>query len=432
MFLEKILRDIYYCAVKSVDPYKATEKYLDRVIGKFKSKRLKKIIVAGAGKASVDMALAVESELSPYINSGIVIAPSGYTKAELKKIKIYSAGHPLPNTNGLRATKKILNLLTNVDKDTMVVFLLSGGGSSLLVFPVEGITLKDKIRTTELLLLSGAGIAEINTVRKHISDVKGGKLAKFAYPATMVSLIISDVLNDPLDVIASGPTSPDPTTFSDAFKILEKYALLDKLPEGVLRYIKEGMNGLNDETPKKNDKIFKNVKNIIIANNKIALNSAKKCAEDYGFEAKIVTNSLNGEARVAGENLAKIAIEHLNKCGDKQLCLLSSGETTVTVTGKGKGGRNQELALAFARRIAGIKKIHLLSAGTDGIDGNTDAAGAIVDGTTILKAEGAQLDAQKYLANNDSYNFFKKAGGLFITGPTGTNVMDLQIILIKS
>lgn len=427
---EEILKKIYFSAIESVDPYTVTKKYLNKIIEKYNKHGFKKLIVIGAGKASVRMALVVEAKLSELIDGGMIITTYGQG-AKLKKIKVYEAGHPLPDRNGLKATAELINLLKQQDKNTLVLFLLSGGGSSLLVSPVREITLADKIKTIELLLKSGADIVEMNTVRKHLSNVKGGLLAKIAYPATMISFIISDVLNDRLDVIASGPAAPDPSTFSDAFKIIKKYNLPNRLPEKILSHIKRGTLGIIPETPKKNDRIFKNVRNIIIANNKIALESAKKCAERDGCEAKIITHSLKGEAKVVGKKLAEMAIDHLKKAIKKPLCLISGGETTVQVRGAGKGGRNQELALAFAQKIAGIKGITLLSAGTDGIDGNTDSAGAIVDGDTIPIAERLGLDSQKYLENNDSYNFFKQAGGLFITGPTGTNVMDVQVVLIN-
>lgn len=427
---EEILKKIYFSAIESVDPYTVTKKYLNKIIEKYNKHGFKKLIVIGAGKASVKMALAVEAKLSELIDEGMIITTYGQG-AKLKKIKVYESGHPLPDRNGLKATAELINLLKQLDKNTLVLFLLSGGGSSLLVSPAREITLADKIKTIELLLKSGADIVEMNTVRKHLSNVKGGLLAKIAYPATMISFIISDVLNDRLDVIASGPASPDPSTFSDALKIIEKYNLLNRLPVKILSHIKKGIQGVIPETPKKNDRIFKNVRNIIIANNKIALESAKKCAEVYGCDAKIITHSLSGEAKIAGEKLAVMAIDHLRKARKKPLCLISGGETTVQVRGAGKGGRNQELALAFAQKIAGIKGIALLSAGTDGIDGNTDSAGAIVDGDTIPIAERLGLNPQKYLENNDSYNFFKQAGGLFITGPTGTNVMDVQVVLLR-
>jgi glycerate 2-kinase len=323
--------------------------------------------------------------------------------------------------------------LKTADDKTLVICLISGGGSALLVAPYPGITLDEKQRTTDLLLKAGADISELNTVRKHISKIKGGRLAEIAYPARIKSLILSDVIGDRLDVIASGPTSPDKTTYEDALKVIEKFSVSDGIPPNVLDILHRGLLGLIPETPKENSIIFRSVENIIIGSNRKALEAAETKADELNFQAKIMSAEIMGEARDVGRRLAKTALEIRDTSGTndgKKTCIISGGETTVTVRGAGIGGRNMELALAFAIEIEGSDGITLLSAGTDGTDGPTDAAGAIVDGATTKKAKSIGLDPCEYLENNDSYNFFRQIDALFITGPTGTNVMDIQIMVI--
>jgi hydroxypyruvate reductase/glycerate 2-kinase len=313
----------------------------------------------------------------------------------------------------------------------LIVTLISGGGSALLVAPQDGISLADKQRTTSLLLNAGADIGELNTVRKHLSRVKGGRLAEAAFPATVVSLILSDVIGDRLDVIASGPTAADPTTFGEALGILERYRLSEEVPPPAMELLRRGNRGDSPETPKAGSPFLDRVENIIVGSNRQALEAAARAALELGFTVEILSAELSGEAREVGRQLAHQALTAArSKNGNAGLCLLSGGETTVTVRGQGKGGRNMELALAFAIEIEGQPGITLLSAGTDGTDGPTDAAGAIVDGKTVARAREKGLDPREYLDNNDSYTFFKTCGGLFITGATGTNVMDLQIVLI--
>ncbi|MDI6733028.1 MAG: glycerate kinase [Planctomycetota bacterium] len=342
------------------------------------------------------------------------------------------AGHPVPDGNGLKGTAEIIKLLKAADENTLIVCLISGGGSALLVAPCEGITFSEKQKVTELLLKAGADIFELNTVRKHISKVKGGRLAEIAYPTRVISLILSDVIGDRLDVIASGPTSPDTTTYRDALRVLEKFQLIEKVPKNVIDVLNRGVNSLIPETPKEGNIIFDHVENIIIGSNKIALSAAKEKAEVLGYNAIILSSEISGEAREVGRWLAQTAIDiQKDKHYRKPICLISGGETTVTVKGTGTGGRNMELALSFAIEIEGTNGINLLSAGTDGTDGPTDAAGAIIDGKTVKKARAAGINPEKYLDNNDSYNFFKETDELFITGPTGTNVMDIQIVLIE-
>jgi hydroxypyruvate reductase/glycerate 2-kinase len=324
-------------------------------------------------------------------------------------------------------------MLKELDKNSLVICLISGGGSALLVAPYRGISLADKQEVTGLLLKAGADICELNTVRKHISAVKGGRLAEAAQPAAIISLILSDVIGDRLDMIASGPTAPDKTTYSDAYNVIRKFRLEDSLPASVAEIIDKGMCGLVPETPKDDNLIFQSVRNIIIGSNKIATDAAKKAAELLGYSATVISNEVSGEASIVAGELARksIALKKALNSGDKA-CLIAGGETTVTVRGNGKGGRNTELALVFGMEIKGLPGITFLSAGTDGTDGATDAAGAVVDGQTVAKAAESGIDAWEHLKNNDSYTFFSKTGDLFITGPTGTNVMDLQIVLMEN
>jgi glycerate-2-kinase len=387
------------------------------------------------------MSRAIEDIIGDCIKSGVVITKYGHNinqeskiKSQKSKIKIYEAGHPVPDDNGVAATEEIIDLVKRLDEKSLLLCLISGGGSALFVSPIEGITLKDKKKATDLLLKSGATIEELNTVRKHISKVKGGGLAKLAYPAKIISLIISDVIGDKLDVIASGPTSPDNSTFTDALKVIERYGLIDRIPRKVLEVLQSGVDGFIPETPKKGDKLFDRVENILIGNNRKALEAAKSEAERFGYQTEILTAGISGEAAEIGKWLARKTREvHNTLCAKEncKVCLISGGETTVTVRGTGLGGRNMEVALSFAIEISGIDGITLLSAGTDGTDGPTDAAGAIVDGATIIRARARGLNPENYLENNDSYTFFKETGNLFITGPTGTNVMDIQIVIIE-
>ncbi len=425
---------IFNRAVGDVEPSRLVKSHIHEI----NDYPFKRLFVVGFGKASVQMAKAVEDAIGKdLITEGIVITKYGHSimqtseSPNIQTFRLFEAGHPVPDENGLKATEEIIRLLKAADEDTLVLCLISGGGSALLVSPYKGISLADKQRVTELLLKAGANINELNTVRKHISRVKGGRLAEITYPARIVSFILSDVIGDRLDVIASGPTAPDSTTYADAMDVIHKFNLSDEISSSVMEVLKKGRQGLIPETPKHDSPIFRNVKNIIIGNNQIALESAKNYAEEMGYRAEIIASNITGEAREAGKWLADIARSKRSNGSNRLNCLISGGETTVTVKGNGKGGRNMELALAFAMEIEGVKGITLLSAGTDGTDGPTDAAGAIVDGETVKKARAIGVDPLEYLNNNDSYNFFKKIDALFVTGPTGTNVMDIQIMVIE-
>ena len=426
--------EIFRAALKSVDPYTLVISYADQVRNIFFTGGYKRLVVIGFGKASCPMAKGIELSLADQIDGGIVITKYGHCTVPTlpEKISVFEAGHPLPDANGIKGASQIIRLLEDADAETLIACLISGGGSALLVSPAEGLNLNEKQLTTDLLLRAGADINELNTVRKHLSKVKGGRLAEIAYPAKVVSMILSDVLGDRLDVIASGPTAPDNSTFSEALHVLEKYELIDRIPSAVLEHLLKGKRGTIGETPKKDNPVLHQVENVIIGGNKTALEAAKTKAESLGCRAEITYSGLTGEAGITAGKLAAEALERKKtKNFPEPLCLISGGETTVTVKGSGTGGRNMELALVFALHIEDISGITLLSAGTDGTDGPTDAAGAIVDGNTIVHARSLDLAPEEYLENNDSYNFFKRADGLFITGPTGTNVMDIQVTIIE-
>jgi glycerate 2-kinase len=424
--------NIFRCALAAVDPEQAVLRECASLRTRFQAGKFERLLVIGFGKAAWPMARAIDASLSELPATGVIVTKYGHRgEGQLARIRCLEAGHPLPDANGVKAAEEIIRLAAEADERTLAVILISGGGSALLVSPFPGITLVDKQQTTELLLKSGADIRELNMVRKHLSRVKGGRLAELLNPAASISLILSDVLGDPLDVIASGPTVPDPSTYGGALAVLERYRLAQNVPVAVDRHLRAGMDGFSPETPKESAAAFLNTEHRIIGNLAIALDGAKRCAEALGLKVEPVSAEITGEAREAGKLLARKAREAKQSGGRLPVCLLSGGETTVTVTGAGTGGRNMELALGFAREIGGTSGITLLSAGTDGNDGPTDAAGAFADGMTVPRGRAKGLDLAKYLAANDSYNYFQEEGGLFITGPTGTNVMDLQIVVIE-
>jgi len=393
--------------------------------------RYRQIIVLGIGKASARMASALESILEDEISAGLVLTKYGHGQ-ELKKIKLLEAGHPIPDKNSLEGARILAGIARAADEHTLIINLISGGGSSLFCLPAEGLSLEDKQETTRALLASGATIDEMNCIRKHLSLVKGGGLAKLASPARLINLILSDVIGDRIDTIASGITVPDPTTFEDALAIIRKYALDHKLPPGVRSHLARGAAGEIPETPKADDPVFRRSVNIIVGNNTLALNAARETAEQLGYDARIFSTTLTGEASGAGAYFAGLA-QSLMPCG-KASAVICGGETTVTLKGRGKGGRNQELALAFAvclRKLCPFaRNVFFLSAGTDGSDGPTDAAGALITPRLMEKMKTIAAEAEAHLARNDSYPFFEKAGGLFRTGPTYTNVCDIQILIV--
>jgi glycerate-2-kinase len=397
----------------------------------FNLKKFKNVYVVGGGKASGSMAEALEQVLGGLIKEGWVNIPYG-NKHKTDIIKLHEASHPIPDDSGVEGTRRMVKIAEQAEKDDLIICLISGGGSSLMPLPRDEITIADKREITDALLKCGATINEINTVRKHISDFKGGWLAKKAYPATILNLILSDVVGDPLDFIASGPTVPDSTTFSDAIKVLKKYGLWEKAPASIRKVLSEGERGKIPETPKANDEAFKKVFNVFIGNNRLASQTAQKYLKSEGLNTLLLTSTLEGEARHVGTMLASIARE-VSASGNpipKPAAIIAGGETTVTITGKGKGGRNQEIALAAALKMNGMEGAVLASLSTDGIDGPTDAAGAIVDGKTLTRAAKKGLIPEEFLAENDSYNFFSKLEDLIFTGPTGTNVNDISIVIV--
>ncbi|MEM3041262.1 MAG: glycerate kinase [Nitrososphaerota archaeon] len=426
-------------AVSSVDPKYLVQKRVQLVGHELKIDGLRidladyrRVIVVGAGKASGAMAEALEYILGSYIETGLVNVPKGTAgKHRTRNIKLHEAGHPTPDEKGMEGAEKIAMLLENLTPQTLVISLLSGGGSALLPLPKTGISLSDKKVTTNILMRSGATIEEINTVRKHLSALKGGQLATRAYPATLISLILSDVVGDPLQSIASGPTVPDPTTFRDAVEILQRYNIWDQIPDAVRKTLRDGLQGGIPETPKPSDARIANVHNVLLGNNRVALDAASDKASSLNLSPLILSSFLEGEARHVGTVFAGLAREmqtsgsHISKYD----VILAGGETTVTVTGKGRGGRNQELVLSASVRLKGLDGIALASVGTDGVDGLSNAAGAIVDGYTINRAYELKINPFTYLANNDSNTFFSMLGDEIITGPTGTNVNDILIMV---
>lgn len=441
--LESTARKIFQAAVASVDPYEAVQKQLvleDHILSvgeisqegrRYDLNRFKRIIVAGAGKAAAAMAEACEKMLGEKISEGLIVTKYGHSRP-LERISALEAGHPVPDQAGLSAAQAMLALLAKCEAEDLLIFLTSGGCSAILPLPVSPVSLADKQKLTDLLLRCGAGIKEINTVRKHISMTKGGNMARQAYPSTVINLILSDVVGDDLDVIGSGPFVPDPSTYQDAWNTLEKYGLVRKTPHSVTRHLQSGLQGEIPETPKSGEAFFDKVSNTVIGNNLAALEAAEEHARSMGFKTLILSSQAQGEAKELARFYAAIAKEIVASGHplSPPACILAGGEPTVTVSGSGLGGRNTELALAMAIEIRGLEGTVFLSGGTDGTDGPTDAAGAVVTGLTCQAALDKELRAEEFLKRNDSYTFFKQTGGLLSTGPTGTNVMDVHILLI--
>ncbi len=428
--------DIFLSGVDSVKPDNLIKRYVS--INKttlhieklaFNLNVVRSIYIVGAGKASAAMAETMETVLGQRITAGHIITKYEHS-VPLKYIGITEAGHPVPDDNGIKGTQQILSLISKAGVDDLVICLLSGGGSALLADVPEGCTLDDLKTLSSILLKTGADITEMNCIRKHLSKVKGGQLAKTASPATVVSLILSDVIGDPLDVIASGPTAPDPTTFADAFSILRKYKIENEIPRNIFHVLREGMDKKRSETLKPSDEILTYTHNLIIGTNLLALKTAKEKAEASGYQTEIVTNRLDGDVSAASGYIFETIKSAKNKYSGKNICLLFAGEPTVKIAGKGLGGRNQHLALLVAKLIKDLPGVTFLSGGTDGSDGPTDAAGAVVDSFTSKNASDLNLDIAQYINNFDSYHFFRQEGGLIKTGPTQTNVMDLMIALI--
>jgi glycerate 2-kinase len=436
--LKETLTRIFMAGLRAVDPEEAVRRHVELVgsrlrVGEhfYPLDRFERVIVIGAGKGTAPMARALEDILGERLTRGLIIVKYGHG-LPLQKIRVLEAGHPVPDQAGLDATRGMLAEIEQCTALDLVLCAFSGGGSALTPAPRPPVSFPEKQQTTELLLASGATIEEVNAVRKHLSLGKGGQLAQLSSPATVVSLLLSDVVGDPLDVIASGPTVPDPSTFVDCLNIIERYDLPGKLPAAVLKVLNDGAAGLLADTPKPGDAVFKKVQNLVVGSNRAALLAAAEEARLLGYHVLMLSSFMQGEAREIAQALTAIGKEivYSDNPVPSPACVLAGGETTVTIAGRGKGGRNQELALAAALALKGWAHIALLSAGTDGTDGPTDAAGAFADGETCRKASQQGMNPREYLGNNDSYNFFDQLDQLCKTGPTRTNVMDLMCLLV--
>lgn len=430
---------IFEAGVEAVDPYQIIIKSLHLDNNKLRVNnhdifyevdlsKFSKIFVVGVGKAACKMCLGVEDVLKDKMTKGIAVTKYGHTE-NLRYCRLFEAGHPLPDGNGVLAAKEIYKLLEEADAETLVINLISGGGSALLPMPLKSdsheLFLEDKQIVTKALLRAGANIHEINTVRKHLSMLKGGKFLRILQPAKSLNLILSDVIGDNLDTIASGLTYFDHSTFEDAIKVIIKYNLDTNIPESVMEVLKDGVNHKIPETLKYEEFKLYDTKNIVIGSNLHALGGAQKEAKYLGYETEILTDSIFGEAREAAKFI--LSMGRFLKKNSLKKCLLFGGETTVTVKGGGMGGRNQEMVLSFLSELnKNDEGIYFLSAGTDGNDGPTDAAGAYC----YYSEEISKDEIFKHLGNNDSYNFFKRYGGLIKTGYTNTNVCDIQVLIV--
>ena len=413
---QKHVHQIFRAALQAADPIAAVQHHVKisggtlQVAGrKYRLSNYDRIRVIGAGKASARMALALEKLFGNRIKDGWVNVPDN-TTARSRRITFHQSGHPVPDERGVEGARRIAQIARESTERDLIFAVISGGGSALTPLPVEGITLEQKKEVTRGLLACGATIHQINTVRKHLSAIKGGHLAALAHPATLIALILSDVIGDDLSVISSGPTVLDPSTVDDARAVLRHFGL----PEPPLT-----------ETPKTRVA----AQNVIVGSNKQSMDAAAKKAKELGYKPVVLSTTIDGETREIARMHAAIARESLAN-GKRGICWLSGGETTVTLKGKGMGGRNQEFVLAAAIALEATPGVTIFSGGTDGIDGPTDAAGAVADASTLRKAAVLRLNPREYLDNNDSYHFFEKAGGLIKTGPTGTNVMDVRMLLV--
>ena len=435
---------IMRAALGAVEPGAAVRQHLQLVAGRLVASgertyaldRFDRVLVVGAGKAGAPMAAAAAGILGERLSGGVVVVKHGHTlddPSALGPIEIVEAGHPIPDRAGLDGARRIADLLRDATERDLVVCLISGGGSALMTLPVYGISLADSQALTQILLGCGATINEVNAVRKHISRLKGGQLARLASPATVASLILSDVVGDPLDVIASGPTVPDPTTFGDAWEVLTRYGVVDGAPASIVGHLTAGLHGVVPDTPKPGDPLFGRVHNVVVGSNRLAAQAAAAEARRLGFATAVLTTFLEGEAREVGKVIAGLAKGLAGGEATylaRPACLIAGGETTVTLGGNGQGGRNQEMALAAALALNGWGGVLIACLATDGTDGPTDAAGAFADGTTVARAAELGLDARLFLAGHDSYRFFRQVGDLIVTGPTRTNVNDLILAFV--
>jgi glycerate 2-kinase len=431
------VRAVLSAALEAADPGHAVRAHVRRrgsllEVGEaaYDLDQLRRVWVVGGGKAGAPMAASLEDVLGDRLTGGAVMVGYGH-RAHTRTIHLTEAGHPLPDANGVAGTEYMLDLVRGLTAQDLVLCVVSGGASALMTRPVAGVSLQDLRALTSLLLGCGASINEINALRKHLDRVKGGGLARRLAPARVVSLILSDVVGSPLDVIASGPTVPDGTTFADACAVLDRHGLWGRLPAPVAEHLHRGLRGEVADTPKPGDDVFDRVQNHIVGSNAMAALAALDAARAQGLNPLLLSTFVEGEAREVGRFLAAVARElhHGGRPVPRPACVIAGGETTVTIRGSGKGGRNQELALAAALGIAGLPDITIACLATDGVDGPTDAAGALVDGTTTSRAKAIGLDPAAHLANNNAYPLFQALGDLLVTGPTDTNVNDLALLL---
>jgi hydroxypyruvate reductase len=420
---------IFRAAVEAADPRRTVKAALE----KEDLSRFRRIFAVGAGKASAAMAQAAEQALGRRIAGGWINTKDGHL-APLRRITLHEASHPVPDARGVAGARRIAEIAAQAQEGDLLLCLISGGGSALLPLPLDPVSLEEKQETTRLLLACGATIHEINAVRKHLSAIKGGRLARLAQPATVLALLLSDVVGDPLDVIGSGPTAPDTSTFASAWAVIEKYGLQAKIPRTARRLLEDGLAGKIEETPKPGDPCFRRTRNVIVGSNRLAVDAAARKARELGYRPLVLSTTIEGETRDIAAMHAAIAreIAATGRPARPPVCVISGGETTVTLRGKGLGGRNQEFALAAAIALEGVPGVLAFSAGTDGTDGPTDAAGAMADGETLRRAAALGIDARRALQDNDSYHFFRPLGDLVITGPTGTNVMDVRLMLASA
>lgn len=431
-----LLRRLLEAGVRAVEPERALRAQVGREghrlrVGEIRRdlQRYRRVLAVGAGKASARMAAALEAMLGGRLEGGLVVVKYGHAVAT-RRVAIVEAGHPVPDRAGQRAAARLLELAAGLTRDDLLLVLLSGGASSLLAAPARGLTIRDKQAVSRLLLRSGATIQEINAVRKHLSAIKGGRLAA-ATRAEIIALILSDVIGDDLGSIGSGPTAPDPTTYGDALAILRRYEIWEHVPPPVRAHLLAGARGREDESPKPGAAAFARVTNHIIGNNRRAVEAVGRAAKEAGLQPIILSTSLTGEAREVAKVFGAIAreIRASGNPASPPACVIAGGELTVTVRGSGRGGRAQEFALAGAGEIAGLPNVWVSGFGTDGSDGPTDAAGAVSDGGTWARAKRAGSDPTAALLRNDAYRFFRRCGGHIVTGPTGTNVNDLYLLL---
>jgi glycerate 2-kinase len=437
----KAAGQVMAAALEAVDPAKAIKTNLqregDRLLVQGKTYDLstyQQVYLLGAGKAGAPMASAATEILGENISGGLVIVKDGYSGdtsgLEARGVEVVEAGHPIPDQRGRAATAQMIHILDGLRPDDLAICLISGGGSALMHHPAGEISLEDLQQLTSILLAVGADITEINTLRKHLDRIKGGGLARAAAPAEVLTLILSDVIGDPLDVIASGPTVPDSSTFHAAWQVLERYQILEKIPARIRDHLQRGVHGEIQDSPKAGDPIFEKVANFLVGNNSRAAQAAAQSARAAGYHSLVLTSRLQGEARRAGRALGALARQFWSKNREQRYCLIAGGETTVTILGDGRGGRNQELALGAIEELAGLEGVGLITLATDGGDGPTDAAGAVVTGDSLARAIMLGLDPRDYLARNDSYHFFATMDDLLKPGPTLTNVNDLAFLFI--